>query len=367
VLPGAPASPALAVPEKPIELTPLKKDLAAIPAPSQVSAQRTNVVLPNQASAPAVALPAQVAAVETRGPDQQNLLSISPLPAPPQQSVRVPAAEARGRFGISPEPNLTASTNTPGVKADNVPTTTPGVGKKTDGPPSPAPAPDTAASTGRGEASRSGAGDGKSAGGGDGSGNTPVKSPFPGIAIQGGRLESRTGVSSGSTPSRTATVTAPKPRPADAQQTAYGMTIVSSAGSGGGLPDLGVFAREQVYTVYLDMKDAKGAAAPSWTMQYALVPAPASPTSLTPPFPIVKEPPNFPTELVRKYVRQLVVMYAVIDAQGKLQQVSVKQSPDPLLNQPALAALSKWTFRPAQVNGSPVSVKILVGIPVSLP
>src|SRR5207249_12180597 len=126
------------------------------------------------ASTRSCALPAEIAAVATPGPDQQNLLPIPPLPAPPQQSVRVPAVEARGRFGISPEPNLTASTNTPGVIADNVPTTTPGVGKKTDGPPSPAPAPDTAASTGRGEASRSGAGDGKSAGGGRGSGNGPA-------------------------------------------------------------------------------------------------------------------------------------------------------------------------------------------------
>jgi len=34
-------------------------------------------------------------------------------------------------------------------------------------------------------------------------------------------------------------------------QTAYAWTISSTADSGGGLTDLGVFAHEKVYTVYL--------------------------------------------------------------------------------------------------------------------
>jgi len=38
-------------------------------------------------------------------------------------------------------------------------------------------------------------------------------------------------------------------------QTAYGMTISSTADSGGGLPDVGAFAHEKVYTVYLDMRE----------------------------------------------------------------------------------------------------------------
>ena len=72
-------------------------------------------------------------------------------------------------------------------------------------------------------------------------------------------------------------------------------------------------------------------------------------------------------ELVRKYLRRLIVVYAVIDTGGKLQQMSVKQSPDPQLNQPALTALEKWVFRPAELNGEPVAVKALLGIPLSLP
>jgi len=68
---------------------------------------------------------------------------------------------------------------------------------------------------------------------------------------------------------------------------------------------------------------------------------------------------------VQKNPRAMVIVYAIINAQGKLQQVSVKQSPDERLNEPALTALSKWTFRPAEANGHPVAVKVLFGIPIS--
>ena len=88
---------------------------------------------------------------------------------------------------------------------------------------------------------------------------------------------------------------------------------------------------------------------------------------LVPPFPSTKERPEFPIELVRKYLRRLVVVYAVINTDGKLQDIAVKQTPDPLLNPAALAALEKWQFRPAEVNGEAVAVKALLGVPLSLP
>ena len=44
-----------------------------------------------------------------------------------------------------------------------------------------------------------------------------------------------------------------------------------------------------------------------------------------------------------------------------------KETPDILLNELVLNALSKWAFRPAQLDGKPAAVKVLVGVPVSLP
>lgn len=289
------------------------------------------------------------------------------------------------------------------MKADNLPAAAPGVAKKPDGAGVNAPASTDTARSGNNAAGdkaagnsgmnaangggakdgapaagatkakvdgNGGAGTGAGGGTGPGAGNSTSKSPFPGITIQGGRVE--TGAAAGSAPSRTGTITLNSTAPAAAPKPAtYGITIVSTASSGGGLPDLGVFSREQTYTVYIDMKQKSGAAAPSWTLQYAMMQStPGSPNSgsgLTPPFPVTKESPDFPVELVRKNLQRLMVVYAVIDTEGKLQQISVKQSPDPQLNPPALAALAKWVFRPAEVNGEPAAVKMLLGIPLSLP
>ena len=424
VLPLATSAPVVAAPEKPIELTALHKDLIA-PPPSQVVVPNPRIALtaPTAPSLPAPALPAperppepasaakepavpppapapeqpkpQVATVPTQGPDPQNLLSVTPLPAPPQPSVRVPTAVARGRVAISPESNLNSSAAQPGVKADNLPTTAAAADRKADDAQAKPPGPDKNGGKTAGAASADGGakppapsnspgspngianakdggkseagvntGRGNGASGASEAGDTPAKTPFAGITIQGGRLESGTGVISGSAPPRTGTATPP---PSAAPKIPYSITIVSTTTSGGGLPDLGVFSREHVYTVYIDMKDKTGAAAPWWTMQYALAQATPNPAGWVPPFPLVKETPDFPVELLRKYTRRLVIVYGIIDAAGQLQQMAVKQSPDGLLNPAALAALSKWLFRPAEINGSPAPVKILMGIPLALP
>ena len=85
------------------------------------------------------------------------------------------------------------------------------------------------------------------------------------------------------------------------------------------------------------------------------------------PFPAVKEHPVLPPELVRRYLRKLVIVYGEINLEGRLERISVKESPDPALNAPVLEALSKWIFRPARLNGEPVPAKMLLGIPLWLP
>jgi hypothetical protein len=49
----------------------------------------------------------------------------------------------------------------------------------------------------------------------------------------------------------------------------YNMTITSTASTGAGLHDFGVFQNQKVYTVYLDMRSNDEDSAPSWTLQYA--------------------------------------------------------------------------------------------------
>ena len=74
-----------------------------------------------------------------------------------------------------------------------------------------------------------------------------------------------------------------------------------------------------------------------------------------------------PAELVRRYPRQLVIVYAIINIEGKMEQMVVKDSPDARLNEPVLKALGKWVFRPAQRDGEVVPAKVLLGIPVWAP
>ena len=74
-----------------------------------------------------------------------------------------------------------------------------------------------------------------------------------------------------------------------------------------------------------------------------------------------------PMELVRKYPRRMLIVYGIINIDGKFEQLSVKDTPDVLLNEPVLQALTKWVFRPAQRDGENVPAKALLGIPVWSP
>jgi hypothetical protein len=199
----------------------------------------------------------------------------------------------------------------------------------------------------------------------------PGKGAFPGMTIQGGSLG--TGAAGKSVVSSIGTSAPPR------TSGSYGMTIIATASSGGGLADFGVFSpHEQVYTVYLDMKRTVEDPAPSWTLQYAVPQEATAEASavkssgktqegLVPPFPASREFPELPAALVQKYLHKQIVVSAIINIEGKLEQMSVKQSPDMQLNKPLLEALAKWVFRTAELNGEPVPVKILLGIPLVLP
>ena len=153
------------------------------------------------------------------------------------------------------------------------------------------------------------------------------------------------------------------------------MTIVSTASSGGGLPDYGVFSNEKTYTVYLDARKTTDDPAMAWTLQYAPLQGTADvPNSdganrgargMTPPYVIFKEIPQWPPELINRYSDRVIVVSATITTEGKLDQMLIVESPDDALTEAIAEALNKWTFRPAQRDGRPVAVKIMLGIPLS--
>jgi TonB family protein len=153
--------------------------------------------------------------------------------------------------------------------------------------------------------------------------------------------------------------------------------VISTEDSGGGLPSFGVFSNQPIYTVYLDMRQTENDSCPSWTLEFAVISEPdksanaadqsRSLQGLVLPFPALKERPVLPAELVRQHLGKMVIVYGVVNTGGEIEQLSVKESPDALLDQPVLDALSRWKFRAAQLNGDPVSVKLLLGIPLWLP
>jgi hypothetical protein len=363
------------------------------PNPIKVTAEKRAEAQQKQASPPSAA---QIARMEMHGKELEPLLSLSPMPLAPQANAKVPAGEARGRFAIAPGGTLNPNSITPGTPA-GVPSISAATGQETSNGPNAAT--ETASEVGNAKGHNPAAGGtgsakealgGGSVGTGEGTGNTSGKGPggagsgkgkgnpgngagsgngrgtgtgsgagsgsgsgsFPGITIQGGE-ESATGNASGY---------------ALAPETSYGMTIVSTASSGGGLEDFGVFQNEHVFTVYIPMKRAPDEEDPAWTLQYALLrdnsSEPTGDPAVLAPSPVMREWPKLAPELEKKYAEHQVVIYAIVDKEGKVSHVSVKKTPDARVSDPIAQAFAKWIFRPAQVNSRPVAVKILLGIPL---
>lgn len=186
------------------------------------------------------------------------------------------------------------------------------------------------------------------------SGDAAVR--IPGLTIQGGEQDSG-------------------PRPARgrsenkrAEQSSYGLTVVSSGNSGGGLEDFGVFSDEPVFTVYIDLEDSQGNALPSWILQYASIGQASAPENvLNPPLPAARIIPAWPSDLARRYQNQIVVVRGLIDEQGRFQALHMLQSPRPELSTVLLATLEKWRFAAASMSGRAVAVKILLGVPIASP
>ena len=200
-----------------------------------------------------------------------------------------------------------------------------------------------------------------------GAGSSPSKGALAGITIVGGIGGTETSVNS-----------VPDSRIPHPLQTRYGLYVVSTENSGGGLPSFGVFLNAQIITVYLDMRQKETDAAPFWTLEFAVPRGTAiqanpageldeSYEGFVLPVPVVKQQPALPLELVRRHIGKMIIVFTVINVEGKMEQISVKESPDPLWNQPVLDALSKWVFRPGVLNGDPVAVEAMLGIPLWSP
>jgi TonB family protein len=83
---------------------------------------------------------------------------------------------------------------------------------------------------------------------------------------------------------------------------------------------------------------------------------------VTPPVAVYSPDPEYPAEGQKKKRQGDVILWAVIDEQGKVAQVKVSRCIGAGLDEAAVQAVSQWRFKPARRNGQPVSVQINIDV-----
>jgi hypothetical protein len=398
-----------AKPMKPSRRIPAQTQLADIPEPKltlRVSGETDTEALGSAlshgtATAKVVPPPAPPKPVTPQaGEDDQNLLVLNAVPAQNLPLRPIPPGELLGAFTVTTDPSVAAKSRSGSSATGGGATSSGDTGNKpglggTDGAARLAPGSGgTGSGTGMGPGGSGvgqGGGSGMGNGAGPGSGTTGTgraatdsgpgagSGTGPGLILGkgSGSAGSPTGAGgsgAGASPFPEVTIAGmtkppalPLPRVAAPRQV-YGMTIVATSSTGGGLKDFGVFKNETVYTVYMDVNET-ARALPNWTLQYAMVTVqgdtPKPDAVLVPPYPTNKDIPYMQPEIIARNIGRMIVATGVITKDGKLESLRIVQSPNPLLIGPTLASLAKWTFDAAELNGQPIAVKVLVGIPIA--
>lgn len=83
---------------------------------------------------------------------------------------------------------------------------------------------------------------------------------------------------------------------------------------------------------------------------------------LEPPVPVRTVSPNFPSDLHDKGISGVVMVNVLIDQQGNPQDLKVAKSSNSEFEEPALEALKKWKFKPAERDGSAVALRVVIPI-----
>ena len=122
------------------------------------------------------------------------------------------------------------------------------------------------------------------------------------------------------------------------------------------------FRDRKCYAMTLNSPNLNSAGG-SWVVHFAELSKNAPAGELLAPVPTRAVDPAYPVELMRQNVEGTVTLYAVIHSDGSVGDVRVMQSVDDRLDHYASIALSRWQFRPATRNGTPVALEAIVMIP----
>lgn len=91
---------------------------------------------------------------------------------------------------------------------------------------------------------------------------------------------------------------------------------------------------------------------------------PVSPTApgVTPPAGLFTPPPVYPELARRAGIEGVVVLEAIVDAEGLVTDVRILRGANPLLDHEAVAAVSRWRYRPAFVGARAVACYLTVTV-----
>jgi TonB family protein len=127
--------------------------------------------------------------------------------------------------------------------------------------------------------------------------------------------------------------------------------------------DTQIFGARRHYSMRLSMPNLSSSVG-SWTVRFAELNA-TGPVSddLSAPEAISKVDPAYPPDLIQDRIEGVVVLYAIIRSDGRVDGVRVLEGFDSRLDENARKALQQWRFRPGTKNGQPVDIEAVVRVP----
>ncbi len=123
-----------------------------------------------------------------------------------------------------------------------------------------------------------------------------------------------------------------------------------------------VFGARRYFSLTMNMPNLTSATG-SWIIRFAELKESGDKGLITAPVATTKVDPAYPPDVLRDHVEGTVTLYAVIRADGTVDDIKVLDSLDPRLDENAVRALSHWRFRPGTKNGEPVALEAVVQIP----
>lgn len=78
--------------------------------------------------------------------------------------------------------------------------------------------------------------------------------------------------------------------------------------------------------------------------------------------PLRTPPPDYPRQMQMKQITGVVALLVAIDATGNVTECKVEKATRAEFEQPAVEAVRKWRFKPAERAGQPVASHLLIPI-----